>query len=148
MTQLNLKITAIQNKNRGLTMQAPVQITFRGFPHSDAVEAKIREKINKLEQYYPHIMHCQIVVEAEHHHHHKGNLYDVRIDLTVPDKEIVVSQKKHDDHSHEDIYVAIRDAFDAARRQLEDYARVRRGDIKSHQVASRGSQAKRSFPED
>lgn len=124
-------------------MQAPVQITFRGFPHSDAVEAKIREKVNKLEKFYPHILHCQVVVEAEHHHHHKGNLYDIRIDLTVPDKEIVVSQKKHDDHSHEDIYVAIRDAFNAVRRQLEDYARVRRGNIKSHESASRGLQAKR-----
>ena len=129
-------------------MQAPVQITFRGFPHSDAVEAKIHEKVNKLEQFFPHIMHCQIVVEAEHHHHHKGNLYDVRIDLTVPDKEIVVSQKKHDDHSHEDIYVAIRDAFNAARRQLEDYVRVRRGDIKSHEAASRGSQVKRLIFDD
>ena len=129
-------------------MQSPAQITFRGFPHSDFVEAKIHEKINKLEQYYPHIMHCRVSVEAEHHHHHKGNLYDVRINMTVPEKEIVVSQKKHDKHAHEDVYVAIRDAFDAARRQLEDYARIRRGDVKSHEVVSRGSRAKRSFPED
>ncbi len=68
--------------------------------------------------------------------------------MIVPEKEIVVSEKKHDKHAHEDVYVAIRDAFDAARRQLEDYARVRRGDTKSHEVASRGSRAKRLFPED
>ncbi|MBT8125518.1 MAG: HPF/RaiA family ribosome-associated protein [Gammaproteobacteria bacterium] len=129
-------------------MQSPVQITFRGFEHSDFVEEKIREKAKKLDHYYPHISHCRVVIEAEHHRHHQGNLYDVRIDITVPDKEIVVSRKKHDNHAHEDAYVAIRDAFNAARRQLEDYARVHRGDVKSHEISSRGSQAKRSFPED
>ncbi len=129
-------------------MQIPIQITFRGFPHSDAVEVNIHEKIKKLEQYYPHIMHCRVIVEAQHHHHHQGNLYDVKIDMTVPEKEIVVSQIKDDKHAHEDVYVAIRDAFNAARRQLEDYVRIRRGDIKSHEVASRGSQIKRSFPKD
>ena len=129
-------------------MQSPVQITFRGIPHSDFIEAKIREKVDKLEHYYPHISHCSVVIDAEHHRHQQGNLYGVRIDITVPDKEIVVSRKKHDNHAHEDAYVAIRDAFNAARRQLEDYARMRRGDVKSHEVSSRRSQAKRSFPED
>lgn len=129
-------------------MQSPVQITFRGIPHSEFVESKIREKVEKLENYYPHITSCHVIVDAEHHHHHKGNLYDICIDINVPDKEIVVSQKKHDKHAHEDVYVAIRDAFDAAKRQLEDYARIRRGDVKSHDVSSRGSQAKRSFPAD
>ncbi len=126
-------------------MQSPLQITFRGFEHSDFVETKIREKAEKLEHYYPHISHCRVVIEAQHQRHHQGNLYDVRIDITVPDKEIVVSRNKHNSHAHEDAYVAIRDAFDAARRQLEDYARVRRGDIKSHEATSRGSQAKRDF---
>ncbi len=129
-------------------MQSPVQITFRGFEHSDFVEAKIREKAEKLEQYYPHITSCRVIVEAEHHRHHKGNLYNVRIDINVPGKEIVVSQKKHEKHAHEDVYVAIRDAFDAAKRQLEDYARVRRGDVKSHEAHSRGSREKRTFSED
>lgn len=126
-------------------MQAPLQITFRGLPHSDAVEAKIQEKVDKLQRYYPHIKHCQVIVEAQHHQHHQGNLYDVKIELSVPDKEIVVSKLKHADHAHEDMYVAIRDAFDAAKRQLEDYARIRRGDIKSHEKTSRGSREKRNI---
>ena len=79
------------------TMQTPLQITFRGFPHSDAVEANIREKAQKLENFYPHITGCRVVVEAEHHHHHRGNLYHVRINLSVPQKELVISHEKHDE---------------------------------------------------
>jgi ribosomal subunit interface protein len=113
-------------------MQLPLQVTFRGIPHSDAVEASIRRKADKLETFYPGIVSCRVVVEAAHHNHHKGNLYNVRIDIKVPQKEIVVSHRQHDQHAHEDIYVAIRDAFDAAKRQLEDFARTQRGDVKSH----------------
>ena len=103
------------------------------YESSTAVEADIREKAGKLEQFYDHIMSCQVVVEAPHSHHHKGNLYQVRIDMTVPDGELLVSHgHHHQDHSHEDVYVAIRDAFDAMKRQLEDYARKRRGDVKHH----------------
>ena len=119
-------------------MEVPLQLTFRGFSHSDVVEANIREKAQKLDQFYPQIMGCRVMVEAKHHHHHKGNLYHVRIDLTVPQQELVVSHAKHDEHGHEDVYVAIRDAFNAARRQLEDCARVQRGDIKSHEVPLHG----------
>jgi ribosomal subunit interface protein len=100
---------------------------------STAVEASIREKAGKLEQFYDHIMSCRVVVESPHSRHHKGNLYQVHIDMTVPDGELLVNHgHHHKDHSHEDIYVAIRDAFDAMKRQLEDYARKRRGDVKQH----------------
>lgn len=119
-------------------MQIPLQITFRGFPHSDAVEAKIREKAEKLDKFYPHIMSCRVVVEAEHHHHHKGNLYHVSIDMTLPGKELAISREHHDKQMYEDVYVAIRDAFGAAKRQLEDYARIQRGDAKTHEVPLRG----------
>jgi ribosomal subunit interface protein len=106
---------------------------------SDAVEAKIREKAAKLEQYYDKIMSCRVMVEAPHGHKHQGTLYQVRIELGVPDGELVVSHEHHHkDHSHEDAYVAIRDAFDAMKRQLEDYARVRRGKVKQHEVAPGG----------
>lgn len=113
-------------------MQTPLQITFRGLPHSDAVEANVREKAEKLNKFYPHIMGCQIVVEAEHHHHHQGNLYHVRIDIKTPQKEIVVSREHHDNQAHEDVYVTIRDAFKSARRQLEDHNRTQRGNVKTH----------------
>ncbi len=113
-------------------MQNPIQIAFRGFPHSDAVETNIREKAEKLDKFYPHIMSCRVAVEAEHHHHHQGNLYHVRINIKVPQKEIVVSHEHHDKQAHEDIYVAIRDAFNSARRQLEDHSRIQRGNVKAH----------------
>ena len=114
-------------------MQVPLQISFHGIPKSEAVEAKIREKVDKLEKFHSHIMSCRVAVEAEHHHHHQGNQYHVRIDITTPNKELVVSREHHENKAHEDVYVAIRDAFDVAKRQLEDYARIQRGDVKTHE---------------
>ena len=113
-------------------MQVPLEITFRGVPHSDAVEARIREKAAKLEQFCDNIISCRVAVEAEHHHQHQGNLYKVRIDLSVPQKHIVVSRDHHDKQSHEDFYVALRDAFAAATRQLEEHVRIQRGQVKAH----------------
>ena len=120
-------------------MQIPLQITFRDMEPSDAVEAKIREKAAKLDHFYEHVMACRIMVEAPHGHHHQGRLYHVRIDVTVPDGELLVTHEHHHkDHSHEDVYVAMRDAFDAMQRQLEDYARKRRGKVKTHETPAHG----------
>lgn len=122
-------------------MQLPLQITFRDIPHSDAIEAAIQEKAAKLEQFYDRIMSCRVIIEAPHGHRHKGNLYHVRVELTVPDGELVVSRAPKEHKAHEDAYVAIRDAFDAARRQLQDYARKQRGEVKSHASQVRGDEA-------
>jgi len=119
-------------------MRLPLQITFRNMEQSDAVEAKIREKTEKLNQFCDDIMGCRVVVELSHKNHHKGNTFHVRIDITVPDGEIVVSRSPDQRQSHQDVYVAIRDAFDAARRQLEDYVCRRRGEIKSHETQPQG----------
>jgi ribosomal subunit interface protein len=120
-------------------MQIPLQITFRDMEPSDAVEVRIREKAGKLEQFYDQIMSCRVMVESPHGHHHQGTLYQVRIDLGVPDGELVVTHEHHHkDHAHEDVYVAIRDAFDAMKRQLEDYARKRRGKVKQHETPAGG----------
>jgi ribosomal subunit interface protein len=108
-------------------MQIPLQITIRDMEHSDALETHIRDKVNKLEEFFNHIMSCRVVVEMPHKHHHQGKQFNVRIDIGVPGSEIVVNR----DHA-EDVYVALRDAFDAAKRQLEDYARKMRGDVKTH----------------
>jgi ribosomal subunit interface protein len=116
-------------------MKLPVQITFRDMSPSEALEANVREKAQNLNRFYDGIMGCRVVVEARHKHHHKGNLYHLRIELTVPGQEVVVSREPVEDHSHEDVYVAIRDAFDAARRQLEDYARRHRHQVKKHAQA-------------
>ncbi|MDD1621924.1 MAG: HPF/RaiA family ribosome-associated protein [Methylococcaceae bacterium] len=119
-------------------MQTPLQITFRGIPKSEAVEARIREKVSKLERFHSHIMSCRVAVEAEHQRHHQGNHYHIRIDITAPNKELVISREHHDKKAYEDIYVAIRDAFNAAARQLEGYARVRRGEVKNHDLQTTG----------
>ena len=117
-------------------MQIPLQITYRDMEPSDAVEANIREKAAKIEHFAENITSCRVTVEAPHKHHHKGRLFAIKLDITVPGEEIVVSRSPDQDHSHEDIYVAIRDAFNAARRQLEDYVRVCRGQVKHHQTAA------------
>jgi ribosomal subunit interface protein len=113
-------------------MQEALQITFRDLPPSAAIEAKIREKAARLEQFCSDIIGCHVVVEAPHHRQHQGGLYHVRVDVTVPDAELVVSRDPQQHHEHEDVYVAIRDAFDAVRRRLEDYQRRRRGGVKTH----------------
>ena len=109
-------------------MQIPMQITIRDIEHSEALETHIREKAQKLDEFFNHIMSCRVVVEMPHKHHHQGKQFNVRIDIGVPGNEIVVNR----DHS-EDVYIALRDAFNAAKRQLEDYARKVRGDIKTHE---------------
>jgi ribosomal subunit interface protein len=108
-------------------MKIPLQVTFRDMPSSDAVETRIREKADKLNRFYDRIMACRVVVEMPQRHKHQGKLHSVRIDLTVPGAELVANHARD-----EDVYVAIRDAFVAITRQLEDYARRQRGEVKSH----------------
>lgn len=119
-------------------MILPLQITFRDIPPSEAIEAKIRERAAKLDRFGERIMGCHVVVEAPHRHQKKGFLYNVSIDLTLPGREIVVNREPSARTSHQDVYVAIRDAFNAAARQLEDVTRRMRGDIKSHEVPPHG----------
>lgn len=126
-------------------MQIPLQITFRHMDHSDAMEAKVREKAEKLDKFADHIMSCRVVIDLEHKHHHQGKLYSVKLDITVPGKEIVIDRHSEQHHAHEDPYVAVRDAFDAAKRQLEDYVRKQRGKVKVHETAPHGK-IKELFP--
>lgn len=119
-------------------MQSPLEITFRGFPPSEAMEAKIRERTERLERLHGRIMSCKVVVECEHRRHHKGNLFQVRIDLTVPGSELVVNRDPEKDRAHEDPYVVLRDAFDAMERRLESFTRRRRGEVKAHVVPAVG----------
>ena len=118
----------------GIAMEIPLQVTFRSTPPSRAVEAHIREKAEKLDTFYSRIMGCRVVVEAPHRRHHKGKLYHVRIDMTVPGGELVVNREPSKHIEYEDVYVAVRDAFDAARRQLQNFAKRQRRDVKTHEV--------------
>ena len=141
-------------------MEIPLEITFRDMAPSPAIEANIREKAAKLDSLYDHIMSCRVIVEAPHRHHHKGKTYEVRIDMTVPGGELVINRapkrlaaaklkrseepeknfaelhepSKH--AAHEDVYVAIRDAFNAAGRKLQDHARRQSGKVKVHEPAA------------
>jgi ribosomal subunit interface protein len=119
-------------------MKLPLQVTFRNMDASEAVEADIRDKAAKLDQYCPDIMSCHVIVEALHKHHHQGNLYHVRIDITVPNDEIVVSRDPDKHQAHEDVYVTVRDAFQAATRQLQDYNARRQQQVKRHEPESHG----------
>ena len=131
--------------------------TFRDMPPSKAIEDNIRDKANKLDSLYDDIMSCRVTVEAPHRHHHKGKSHVVRIDMTVPGGELVVNREpkylvaaraahteelekalaeNHEPSKHaarEDVYVAIRDAFNAAGRKLQDHVRRRRGKVKTHE---------------
>lgn len=98
-------------------------------PSSEAIDAEIRKRVAKLEKICGDLIGCQVSVEADAKHKTQGKLYKVRVDLTVPGVELVVDGHRT---THEDAYVALRDSFDAASRQLEEYVQRRRGDVKSH----------------
>jgi ribosomal subunit interface protein len=119
-------------------MQSPVEITFRHMQPSPALEKAIRARVLKLEKFCDDIVRCRVIVEAPHKHHQKGNLFHFRITVTVPGQDLVVQRSPDADHSREDAFVALRDAFDSMQRQLEDYVRVRRGMVKTHAVAAYG----------
>lgn len=135
----------------------PIQVTFRGLSHSPMLEAAIRERVAWLEQFYTGIVGCHVLVEVPHRHRHGGRHFHVRIDLTVPGgAPIVVSHepslhgplKDFENPAHrkeaeiEGVHryarVAVHEAFDAARRQLQDFAREQRGAVKTHQIPEHG----------
>ena len=119
-------------------MQLPLQIRFHNLEPSDSVESNVRKHAERLEHFCDEIVSCRVTIEAPHKHHHQGNIYQVTVDVRTPGDESVASRAPPEHHAHEDVYVAIRDAFDAATRQLEDYVRQRRGKVKSHDVAPHG----------
>lgn len=123
-------------------MQVPLQIDFQNMDRSDAVEARVRERVDKLEQFYPRITGCRVTVVAPHRHHRKGKLYEVRIDVDVPGKHVLVTHTGPKNHAHEDVYVALRDAFNAAQRQLEDHSRKVRQKVKHHEEPTLGAVAR------
>jgi ribosomal subunit interface protein len=118
-------------------MQVPLQITLRHMRASDALEARIREQAAKLEAFHPHVISCRVTVEELDKHQHQGRQFQVRIDARVPGREIAANR----DH-HEDVYVALRDAFAAVTRQLEEDIREKRGDVKLHAIPQHGRVAR------
>ena len=119
-------------------MIIPLQITFRHMDASPALETRIRELASRFDRFSGHIMRCRVIVQPLAHRSHQGALYDFRIDITLPDEEIGIRRAHPADHAHESPYVALQDAFRAARRKLEDYERRRRRDVKSHTGPAEG----------
>lgn len=137
-------------------MLMPVQITFRKMARVDWLEADVQERAEGLDRYCPSITACRVMVEPAHRHHHDGNRYHVRIDLTVPGHEIVVSRdanvhaaaqdsgaqaqtkRTEVDPDHRHAKVVVREAFEAARRQLQDYRRRLGRAVKIHEALPHG----------
>jgi ribosomal subunit interface protein len=101
---------------------------------SEALEAHIRDKAAKLEEFHPRITSCRVAVEELRKHHQQGRHFNVRIDVRVPGHQELVANRDQ----HEDVYVALRDAFDAMARQLEEVVREQRGDVKGHPLPQHG----------
>jgi cold shock CspA family protein/ribosome-associated translation inhibitor RaiA len=119
-------------------MQVQPQIVLREVPDADAVQARVEEMIEKLERVAPRLIACRVLVERPHLRHREGNRFRVRIDATIPGREVVIAREPGDDDAHEDVGVALRDAFDAARRRLEDAVQEQRGEVKAHVEPFRG----------
>ncbi len=113
-------------------MQHELRIAFRNMDASEALERRIRARVAELEHLCDRITACDVVLEMQHRHPSQGKLFHVRVDLALPGRTIVVQREPGAHYPHEDAHVAVRDAFDAARRQLEDHLRVLRGEVKAH----------------
>lgn len=127
-------------------MEAPLNITFHDLDKSEAIEAIIRERAERLEQRFGRIVSCNVTLAAPNRRHRKGNLFSCSVDLSIPGAEIVANRNPGDDHSHESVQVAIRDAFNAAERRLEDVVRKMRGQIKRRETPPEG-RVLRLFPD-
>lgn len=123
------------NVEKEALMDVPLEIRFHNLQSSEAVEAAIRERVARLEKFFDRLTSCRVAVEAPHRQHRKGNIYTIFINIGVPGGELAVNREPHkadERYAQPDIYRAIRDAFDAAERQVQDYKHKLRGDTKIH----------------
>ncbi|HWJ07067.1 MAG TPA: HPF/RaiA family ribosome-associated protein [Steroidobacteraceae bacterium] len=119
-------------------MTIPVQITFRHIETSPAVETRVRELADHLGVFSDRIQSCRVVIDSPHRHHHQGKVFNVKVQLALPGEDVVVDMERPDRDGHEDVYVVLRDAFDAARRQLQQRMSMLRGEtnLREKPVAS------------
>lgn len=119
-------------------MQKPLEVSYRNLEGSPAIEQHIHARVQHLERLAPNLIGCKVMIEAPHRQHHQGKIYHVRVQVTLPGHEVVASRDPAEHHAHEDLYVALRDAFDAAERQVQDVLRRMRGQVKQHAVPDHG----------
>lgn len=122
-------------------MQTPVRITFRGMEPSPAVEARVRQHVDWLERFHQRVTGCHVIIESPPTHRRKGAPFEVKIELTAPGGRISVRSERAEHAAYADVYVALRDAFDAARRLLQDHVRERRGEVKRREPRKLGTVA-------
>lgn len=99
-------------------MTNDIQVVFHNIEQTEALAEAVDKRIDKLARFCDQIINGRIVLDSPHNHHHKGKVYSVSIELHTPQLEVRVNQDQHDKQAHEDLYVAIRDAFNVAERQL------------------------------
>jgi ribosome-associated translation inhibitor RaiA len=118
-------------------MRTPLQVTFRHMPSSEAVTTEIHQQLEHLDRIYDRSTSCHVLVETPHCHQHQGRIYRIGIELGIPGEDIVISHTSGEDGAHEDVYVAVRDAFRAARRRLESHiSRIREQNKRSAVIPS------------
>jgi ribosomal subunit interface protein len=100
-------------------MSNEFQIVFHNIDQSEALTDSVNKRIDKLRRFSNDIIGGRVVLDSPHNNQQKGKVYSVTLEVHTPVKEVVVTQEQHDNHAHEDLYVAIRDAFNAAERQLK-----------------------------
>ena len=120
-------------------MKVPLQITFRHGERSTAAETRIRERAAKLDRLYDDIIGGRVVVDVPQLRHRKGRIFQVQVDITVPGRELVVNREPLLNHAHEDLTVAIDDAFDAMERQLKEHSQALHGAVKQDVKPERGT---------
>jgi ribosome-associated translation inhibitor RaiA len=97
----------------------PVKITFRHMESSPSVETRVRSLARHLGIFSDRIQSCRVVVDTPHRHQHQGKVFNVKVQVVLPGEDVVVDMERPQRDGHEDVYVVLRDAFDAAKRQLQ-----------------------------
>ena len=105
-------------------MQVPLDITFENSEPSEAIRSEVEKQAKRLEKFHDRITSCNVAVIAPQTRHRKGDLFKIDIRIAMPEhKDILVTKTHGDAPEHEHIAVAIKDAFGAAQRQIEDTVR-------------------------
>ncbi|HSD34471.1 MAG TPA: HPF/RaiA family ribosome-associated protein [Alphaproteobacteria bacterium] len=123
-------------------MDVPLEIRFHNMDPSDAIEARVRERVEKLNKLYDQLVACRVSIEAPHKQHRKGNVFTVHVDMSVPGHELVVSHGPHhpqEKYRDPDLYTVLNEVFEAAERQLVEFKRRQRGEVKNHRPPGGGS---------
>lgn len=113
------------------------QIVFHNIDQSTSISDAVNKRISKLQRFCDRILAGRVVLDSPHNHHHKGKVYSVGLEIHTPSKEVRVNQEQHDNHAHENLYVAIRDAFNAAERQLKAIDKKHRAE-RNHEFSELG----------